>query len=93
MVPDGIYPEGPGYWEYGTIYTALTSSMLTGAFGTDFGIAEYPAFMKSADFRLLVTTPEGYFFNYSDCDDKIEGGDGSILLSWFAAKTGKQCLF
>ena len=88
--PDGIYPEGPGYWEYGTVYSVITSSMLTSAFGTDFGIAEYPAFIKSADFRLLVTTPEGYFFNYSDCDDKIEGGDGSILLSWFAAKTGNS---
>jgi len=90
--PDGIYPEGATYWGYGTVYSVLTSSMLSSAFGTDFGIADYPAFLESADFRLLVTAPSGYFFNFSDCGDK-KGGGGSVLLAWFAAKTGNGLYF
>ena len=85
--PDGIYPEGPGYWGYGTTYAVLTSSMLTSAFGTDFGIADYPGFMKSADFLLLATAPSGNFFNFSDCYLKKDFPP-LVLLAWFAAKTG-----
>ena len=85
--PDGIYPEGPTYWVYGTMYAALASSMLTTALGTDFGISEYPAFRKSANFYLMSIAPSGYFFNYSDCGDK-PNGSGYILLSRFADITG-----
>jgi len=91
-VPDGVYPEGPSYWEYGTSYMALSSSMLTTAVGEDFGISDYPGFMKSADFRLLATAPSGYFFNFADSDGK-KGGSGSVLLAWFASQTNDGIYF
>jgi len=87
--PDGVYPEGTTYWSYGTSFSVVTSSMLSSALGTDFGLAQYPAFLKSADFRLLTVAPSGWYFNFSDCGDRDnEGAD--ITLAWFAAQTGNQ---
>ncbi len=91
-MPDGVYPEGPTYWNYGTAYAILTSSMLTSAFGTDFGLADYPGFMESARFIQMMTAPSGEYFNYSDCGLK-RGNNTSVLLSWFAAKTGDGLFF
>ncbi|MDN3687371.1 heparinase II/III domain-containing protein [Cyclobacterium jeungdonense] len=85
--PDGVYPEGSTYWGYGTAFSVLTSAMLESAFGTDFGIAEYPAFKASADFRKLSIAPSGWYYNYADCGDRhSEAGD--IILAWFGTETG-----
>ncbi len=90
--PDGVYPEGSTYWGYGTSFSVVTSSILESAFGTDFGLAEYPAFKKSAMFRVLSNTPSGWYFNYADCGDKRSAG-GDVTLAWFAAKTGNKAFF
>ena len=87
--PDGVYPEGSTYWGYGTSFSIVTASILVSAFGTDFGIANYPAFLKSADFRLQSIAPSGWYFNYADCGDK-GGEEGDIPMAWFAAKTGNS---
>jgi hypothetical protein len=62
---------------------------LQSAFGTDFGIANYPAFQKSADFRLLSVGPSGLYFNFSDCGDKPDN-NGDVTLAWFAKETGNE---
>ena len=85
--PDGMYPEGATYWEYGTSFSVVTASLLESAFGTDFGIARYPAFVESADFRLLSVAPSGGYYNFADCGDKGENA-GDITLAWFAQQTG-----
>lgn len=85
--PDGLYPEGATYWGYGTSFSVVTSSMLESAFGTDFGIANYPAFIESADFRLLSVAPSGLYYNFADCGD-TGGTTGDITLAWFAKQTG-----
>ncbi len=90
--PDGVYPEGSTYWRYGTSFTVTTSAMLESAFGTDFGIANYPAFKKSATFRVLANAPSGWYYNYSDCGDK-RSENGDITLAWFASKTGNRAFF
>lgn len=90
--PDGVYPEGSTYWGYGTSFSVVTSAMLESAFGTDFGIADYPAFKESAVFRYLMNTPSGWYFNYADCGDK-RGESGDIILAWFATKTGNKEFF
>ncbi|MBL7968509.1 MAG: heparinase II/III family protein [Prolixibacteraceae bacterium] len=90
--PDGIYPEGPTYWGYGTSYAVVAANMLTTAFGSDFGISAIPGFMGSANFNLYVTAPSGYFFNFADSGDKKDGDD-SVLRAWFAAKTGDGLYF
>jgi hypothetical protein len=90
--PDGIYPEGPTYWGYGTSYAIVAANSLTTAFGGDFGISRSPGFMESANFRLYATAPSGNLFNFADSGDRNEG-DGAIISSWFAAKTGDALYF
>src|SRR5690606_5899149 len=85
--PDGLYPEGATYWGYGTSFSAYTSALLESAFGTDFGIAKYPAFVESAKFRLLSVAPSGWYYNFADCGDR-GGSSGDITLAWFAKQTG-----
>ncbi|WP_460512198.1 heparinase II/III domain-containing protein [Cyclobacterium sediminis] len=87
--PDGAYPEGSTYWGYGTAFTVLTSAMLKTAFGTDFGIGDYPAFKESADFRKLTVAPSGNYYNYADCGDRHSNA-GDIILAWFATQSGNS---
>jgi hypothetical protein len=92
-VPDGVCPEGAGYWDYATSYSLLSASMLETAFGSDFGYKNYPGFMKSADFKMMCSNlPSGRYYNYADCADKPHV-DGDILLAWFAVKTGKSMYY
>ena len=90
--PDGVYPEGPTYWGYGTSYSVIASNALTTAMGKDFGIAESPGFMEGPDFVLHTTAPSGELFNFADCGDN-SFGRFSILMSWFAGKTGDGLYF
>lgn len=90
--PDGVYPEGPTYWAYGTSYSIMAANLLLTALGTDFGITRSPGLMESANFILQVTSPTGEFFNFADSGDK-KGGNESILLTWFAAQTGDGLYF
>lgn len=90
--PDGVYPEGSTYWSYGTSFTVVTAAMLESAFGTDFGIADYPGLKESAVYRVLMNTPSGWYFNFADCgDQRSEMGD--VTLAWFATKTGNKTFF
>ncbi len=90
--PDGVYPEGSTYWGYGTSFSVLTSSLLETAFGTDFGLAQYPAFLESATFRALSIAPSGWYYNFADCGDQ-RNENGDLTLAWFANKTGNDAYF
>jgi hypothetical protein len=90
--PDGVYPEGSTYWSYGTSYSVITIAMLESAFGTDFGMGDYPSFKESAVFRVLCNAPSGWYYNFADCgDQRSENGD--LTLAWFAASTGNKTYF
>ena len=87
--PSGAYPEGAIYWGYGTMFSVVTASMFESAFGTDFGLADYPGFQESAVFRMLMTAPSKRLFNYADCAETPERYT-DFTLSWFATKTGNR---
>lgn len=91
-LPDGVYPEGPGYWTYGTSYSVLTAAILETAFGSDFGYSNYPGFVESAMFKVLCTSPSGSYYNFADCGDK-RSKEGDVVLAWFAAKTGNPLFY
>jgi hypothetical protein len=68
--PDGAYPEGPGYWTYGTTYNVVTVAALQKALGSDFGLLDLPGFARTAEYYLHVTGPTGLWFNYSDAGQR-----------------------
>ena len=81
---DGVYPEGPGYWSYGTTYQVLMISALQTALGTDWKLSAAPGFLASAPALVEQIGPTGEPFNFSD------GGGGvqfEPTLFWFAQRT------
>ena len=45
--PDGNYPEGYTYWNYGTAYAVMLIDALEGVYGTSFGLADAPGFLRT----------------------------------------------
>lgn len=79
--PDGGYPEGPGYWDYGTTYNALFLAVLHSALGSDFGVMDpYPGFLQTAEFRAQMNTPAGLRYNFGD---NTTPQTASPTLFWF----------
>jgi len=64
--PQGGYPEGPGYWGYGTTNNVFIIAALEKALGTDFGLSDAPGFMQTGLYTQALITPSLYMFNYSD---------------------------
>jgi hypothetical protein len=81
--PDGAYPEGYGYWEYGTSFNVMFISALEGVFHQDFNLSAQPGFLKTADYLANMTAPSGKPFNYSDSRAVAEFNPA---LFWFASK-------
>ena len=64
--PDGAYPEGYGYWDYGTGFEVMLVAALQSALDTDAGITSQQSFMRTADFMTYMVAPSGDPFNYFD---------------------------
>ncbi len=88
--PDGAYPEGYGYWGYGTSFNVLFLSALEKVYGTDFGLGQAPGFLESAGFYKNMTGATGLSYNWGDAGS----GSGSIspAMFWFAQKNDKPSL-
>lgn len=87
--PDGAYPEGYGYWDYGTTFNVLLIDALENQFGSDFGLTALPGFLPSAGYMAHMVTPAGRCFSYSD------GGLNGTLspaMFWFARKLNNRSL-
>lgn len=82
--PDGGYPEGYGYWGYGTSFNVMFLSAVEKLFGKDFGLTKMPGFLHTASFLENMTGTTGRPFNYSDA-----GANGGLhpAMFWLAAKT------
>ena len=87
--PDGAYPEGPGYWEFGTSFNVFLIEALESALGTDFGLAGLPGLRASAVFMVHATGPTGLTFNFADGN---AGQRNSPTLYWFARRFGVPAL-
>ncbi len=87
--PDGAYPEGYGYWGYGTSFNVLFNSAMEKLFHTDFGLNEKPGFLKTAGYLENMTGPTTAPFNYSDAGN---GGGLHPAMFWFAAKNNDPSL-
>lgn len=87
--PDGVYPEGPGYWSYGTVYQCMMIDAVRSALGTSWEMDKAPGFMESAQAQLHQAGPTGRFFNFSD---GREGPSLQPAMFWFARELKKPRL-
>lgn len=81
--PDGNYPEGYGYWGYGTTFNVLLISAIEKAFNTSFNFEDMDGFLNTAAYMVHMTGPSGECFNYSDNSAATELNPA---MFWFAAK-------
>jgi hypothetical protein len=87
--PNGAYPEGFGYWDYGTSFNVLFISAVEKTLGTDFGLTKSPGFMKTAGFVEHMVGPTGMAHNWGDSG--LRGGVNPATF-WFAARTNNPNL-
>ena len=79
--PDGGYPEGFSYWDYGTGFEVMLVAALQSALGTDAGIAAQESFMRSASFMTYMVAPSGRCYNFYDSGS---GAQCIMAKYWFA---------
>jgi len=87
--PDGAYPEGYGYWGYGTSFNVMFLSAVEKVFGTDFGLNNTPGFLQTSWFMENMKAVSSLSFNWGDA------GQGSGLnpaMFWLAQKNNDPTL-
>jgi hypothetical protein len=80
--PDGAYPEGFGYWGYGTSFHVLFLSVLQKLSLMD--VTENDGFNKTAYYFQQMLGSSGQSFNYSDAGSGR--GGLSPAMFWYANK-------
>ena len=86
--PSGAFPEGPGYWEYGTCYQSYLNIMLEDAFGSDFGLSDIEGFSRTGLYKAFTRSGAGHIFNYSDNSDRLTPSPGLWYQAWKFGQTG-----
>ena len=80
--PNGAYPEGLGYWGYGTTFQAMLNSSMISALGTDFGLSDYPGFLESGYYNLYMASVSLRSFGYSDGGaNSLESNSGMFFIA------------
>ncbi|MBI2957928.1 MAG: heparinase II/III family protein [Chloroflexi bacterium] len=89
---DGGYPEGAGYWSYGTEYATVALAALESALGTDFGLGSLPGLSETGMYRVDVTGPSGVVFNYSDSGINVSWIGDEPTLFWLSRRYNQPLL-
>jgi hypothetical protein len=87
--PDGGYPEGYSYWNYGTSFNVMFLSAIEKAFGSDFGLLQSPGFLQTCSFLENMTGTVNASFNWGDCGS---GVNLSPAMFWFAQRNNDPSL-
>lgn len=80
--PDGEYPEGPGYWSFGTTYNVIALAAMEEILGSDFGLSKAPGFDRTIDYVEAVHGPFGLPFNYADATDDPQNSPARAWLAY-----------
>ncbi len=83
----GAYPEGYGYWEYGTTFHVMLISAFENL--TIDCLKLSPGFLNTGQYMLHCTGPSGRCFNYSDNHEKAQVHPA---MFWFAARNNDPTL-
>jgi hypothetical protein len=87
--PNGAYPEGFGYWGYGTSFNVMFLSAIEKVFSTDFGLNKTPGFLQTAGFYENMTAVSTLCFNWGDSGPR---GDLSPAMFWLAQRNNDPTL-
>src|SRR5690554_4881014 len=87
--PDGAYPEGYGYWDYGTSFNVLFLDVIEKAYGSDFGLNKTPGFLETAGFYMNMTGATRLPYNWGDAG---MGTNLTPAMFWFAQKNQEAAL-
>ena len=87
--PDGVYPEGYMYWNYGTSFNLMFLTAIEKIFGKDFGLSEQSGFLNTATYLEHMTGPSGDPFNYSDAMPRSKL---QVPMFWFATRLNDPSL-
>lgn len=101
--PDGVYPEGAGYWTYGTSYQIALNTLLQSFLGSDFGLSDTEGFSQTWKFFMYSQDNLGKKYDYSEGSlggsvfpeawyfaDRF-GDTSCLFLVHRAIQNGKQC--
>jgi len=80
-LPDGAYPEGYSYWDYGTSFNVMFLSAVDKVPDSGSTLSQSPGFLKTAAFLQHMTGVTGQCYNWGDCGP---GGSLSPAMFWFA---------
>ena len=80
FTPDGVYAEGPRYYQSGMNSIVFFIASSRNFFGSDFGMSEIAGFKELGYFPVYITTPTG-MFNFGD--NKAEQCFTPVL-HWYA---------
>ena len=87
--PDGAYPEGIGYWDYGTSFNMMFLAAIEKIYKTDFNLGKIEGFMDTGMYSQVMITPSYHTFNYSDNGSR---GGFCPTVFWFYSKTKNPAL-
>jgi hypothetical protein len=87
--PDGAYPEGYGYWRYGTSFNVMFLSAVDKIWPGRFNYDDYPEFPETGSFVKNMLAPSGMCYNWGD---NRAGGSLSPAMFWFAQKNNQPSL-
>ena len=87
--PNGAYPEGIGYWSYGTSFNMMFIAAIEKIYKTDFDLSKIEGFMETGMYSQVMITPSYRSFNYSD--NGVGAGFNSTVF-WFYSKTKNPAL-
>jgi len=87
--PDGAYPEGYGYWGYGTSFNIMFLSAVEKIFSSDFGLSSIQGFLDTGKFMENMTGVTGLNFNWGDAG---LGGGLKPAMFWLAQKKNDPSL-
>ena len=80
--PDGNYPEGYMYWNYGTNFLVMLADIVNKATNLELLLQNDKAFMNSGYYMAHMTTQDFGCFAYSDCN--VWENKLCIPLFWMA---------
>jgi hypothetical protein len=87
--PDGAYPEGYGYWGYGTSFNVMFLSAIDKVWPGGFDYSDHSAFLDTGNFRKHMIGPTFENFNWGDNNPSASL---SPSMFWFADKNNSPSL-